>query len=123
MSKTVSVAGNPVADPGVLNVAVTTTTSATFQINNTKLYIPVATFSVSDNIKFLELLKQRFRRAILWNKCRSEIRTEQKNNNLDYMIDPTFRNINKLIVISFKNGDNHPARNSFNAVTCHITRH
>ena len=78
MSKTVSVAGNPVADPRVLNVAATTTTSATFQINNSKLYIPVATFSINDNIKFLEMLKQRFRRAISWNKCRSEIRTEQK---------------------------------------------
>ena len=78
MSKTVSVAGNPVADPPVLNVEATTTTSATFQINNTKLYIPVATFSINDNIKFLELLKQRFRRAISWNKYKSEIRTEQK---------------------------------------------
>ena len=39
------------------------------------------------------------------------------------MIDPTFRNINKLIVIAFKNGDNHPARNSFDAGTYHITCH
>ena len=82
MSKTVSVAGSPVADPRVLNVAATTTTSATFQINNSKLYIPVATFSINDNIKFLEMLKQRFRRAISWNKCRSEIRTEQKKTTI-----------------------------------------
>ena len=28
------------------------------------------------------------------------------------MIDPTFRNNNKLFVLSFKNGDNSPTRNS-----------
>ena len=29
------------------------------------------------------------------------------------MIDPTFRNINRLFVSSFKNDDNDPARNPF----------
>ena len=29
------------------------------------------------------------------------------------MIDPTFRNINSLFVLSFKNGDDDPTRNSF----------
>ena len=31
---------------------VTQTTSATFQINNAKLYVPVVTLSINDNIKF-----------------------------------------------------------------------
>ena len=39
--------------------------------------------------------------------------TQPKNNNLDYMIDPTFRNINRLFVFSFKNGDNDLTKNSF----------
>ena len=29
------------------------------------------------------------------------------------MIDPIFRNVNGLFVLSFKNGDNDPSRNSF----------
>ena len=29
------------------------------------------------------------------------------------MIDATFRNTNSLFVLSFKNGDDHPARNYF----------
>ena len=29
------------------------------------------------------------------------------------MIDPTFRNINRLFVLSFNNGGNDPARDSF----------
>ena len=47
------------------------TTVATFQINKTKLYVRVAFFFINDNIKFLENIKQRFKRTISWNKCRS----------------------------------------------------
>ena len=39
----------------------TTTTSATFQINNAMLYVPVVTLSINDNIKFLENIKQGFK--------------------------------------------------------------
>ena len=36
---------------------VTATTGATFQIANTKIHVPVVTFSINDNIKFLETIK------------------------------------------------------------------
>ena len=36
-----------------------------------------------------------------------------ENKNLRYMIDPTFRNINRLFVLLFKNDDNNSTRNSF----------
>ena len=39
--------------------------------------------------------------------------TQHKNNNLDHMIDPIFQNINRLFVLSFKNGDNYPTGDSF----------
>ena len=69
--------------------------------------------SINDNIKFLENIKQGFKRTIYWNKYRSEITTQPKNNNLDYLIDPTFRNINRLFVLSFKNGNDDPSRDVF----------
>ena len=65
---------------------------------------------INHKIKFLHL-KKWLKRTISWNKCRSEIKTPLRNN-LDYMIDPTFRNINRL-VLSFKNGNNDPMRDSF----------
>ena len=95
-------------------MAATHTTGTTFQINNAKFYVPVVTLSINNNIKFLENIKQGFKRTISWNKFRSEITTQTKNNNLDYMIDPAFTNINILFALSFKNGDDYPARNSFN---------
>ena len=69
--------------------------------------------SINDNIKFSENIKQGFKKTISWNKCKFEITKQPKNNNLDYLIDPTFRNTNRLIVLSFKNGNNDPTRDSF----------
>ena len=82
-------------------------------IISTKLYVPVVTLSINDNIKFLENMKQGFKRTLSWNKYRSEITTQTKNNNLDYLIDSIFTNINRLFVLLFKNGNNDPAKNSF----------
>ena len=57
--------------------------------------------------------KQEFKKTISWNKYRLEKTTQPKNIDLDYLIDPTFRNISRLFALSFKNGDNDPARDSF----------
>ena len=37
-------------------------------ISSTKLYVPVVTLSITDNITFLENKKQGFKRTISWNK-------------------------------------------------------
>ena len=62
--KTAAVAADPNANSSVLNKAATQTTSAIFQINNAKLYLPVVTLSIKDNIEFLENIKQGFKRTI-----------------------------------------------------------
>ena len=84
------------------------TASARFKISNVKLYVPVVTLSINDNIK---CLKQE--RTISANKYRSEITVQAKKYNLNYLIDLTFRNINRLFVLLFKNGDDDPMRKSF----------
>ena len=61
----------------------------------------------------MENIKQGFKRIISWNIYRSEILTQPKNNNLDYMINPTFRNINTLFLFSIENCDNDPGRDSY----------
>ena len=67
-------------------------------ITSTNLYVPIVTLSINDNIKFLENIKQGFKRTISWKKYRSEITTQTKNGSLDYLINPKFRNINRLFV-------------------------
>ena len=39
-----------------------------FQINDTKLYVPVVTLSTQENIKLLKQLESSFKRTINWNK-------------------------------------------------------
>ena len=41
----------------------TLTNGPTFQINNAKLYVPVITLSINGDIKFLENMKQGFKRT------------------------------------------------------------
>ena len=76
--------------------------NATFQIKDTKLYVPVVTLSKENDIKLLEKLKSEFKRTIKWNKYRSQMIIQNNNNNLNYLIDPTFTNVNRLFVLSFE---------------------
>ena len=48
------------------------TGAGTFEIKDTKLYVPVVTLSTQDNAKLLQQLKSGFRRTINWNKYQSE---------------------------------------------------
>ena len=77
--------------------------SATFKIKDCRLYVPVVTLSAENDNKLLEQLKAGFKRTIKWNKYRSEMSNQAKNNNLNYLIDPTFTNVNRLFVLSFEN--------------------
>ena len=48
-----------------------------------------------------------------WNKYRSQITIQPKNSNLDYIIDRTFKAINRLFIQLFKAVETTPTRNSF----------
>ena len=78
-------------------------TDATFKITNTTEYVPVVTLSAENDNRLLEKLKTGFKRTIKWNKYRSEMSNQTINNNLNYLIDPTFTNVNRLFVLSFEN--------------------
>ena len=84
-------------------------TSTKFEINDCKLYVPVVTLSAENDNKLLEQLKLGFRRSINWNKYMSQMSNQNKNNNLNYLIDTTFSNINRLFVLSFENEDDRPS--------------
>ena len=85
----------------------------TFQITDTKLYVPVVTLSKENNIKLLEKLKSGFKKTIKWNKYRSQMTIQNNNNNLNYLIDPTFTNVNRLFVLSFPRNNNTDSRYSY----------
>ena len=78
-----------------MTVANNPPTGLEFQITDTKLYVPVVTLSKENDIKLLEKLKSGFKRTIKWNKYRSQMTIQNNNNNLNYLIDPTFANVNR----------------------------
>ena len=73
-----------------------------FQIKDRKLYVPVVTLSKESDIKLLEKLKLGFKKTIKWNKYRSQMTIQNNNNNLNYLTDPTFANVNRLFAWSFE---------------------
>ena len=93
-------------------LAIVAPSGATFKITDTKLYVPVVTLSKENDTKLLEQLKSGFKRTIRWNKYRSEITVQPQNKNLNYLIDPTFTNVNRLFVFSFQRiaGENNTTR-------------
>ena len=85
--------------------AINSPTDAKFEISDCKLYVPIVTLSTENDNELLEELKSGFRRTIKWNKYMSQMSNQNKNDNLDYLIDTTFSNVNKLFVLSFENED------------------
>ena len=78
-------------------------TNAVFKITDCKLYASVVTLSAENDNKLLEQLKTGFKRTIKWNKYRSEMSNNAKNNTLIYLIDPTFTIVNRLFALFFEN--------------------
>ena len=75
------------------------------------MHVPVVTLLVENDNKLLEQLKARFKRTITWNKYRSEMSNQTKNNNLNHLNNPTFTIVNRLFVLSFKNDDENDDEN------------
>ena len=104
--------------PTILLSVIDNPEDATFQITDTKLYVPVVTLSKENDIKLLEQLKSGFKRTIKWNKYRSQMTIQPQNNNLNYLIDPTFTNVNRLFVLPFTRTDTRDYRNVFFKPLC-----
>ena len=64
-----------------------------------------------EDIKLLEQLIG----TIKWNKYRSQMSIQPENNNLNYLIDPTFTSVNRLFVLSFPRNNNTDGRYSFSS--------
>ena len=87
--------------------------NATFKITDVKLFVPVVTLSKENDMQLLEQLKTGFKKTIKWTKYRSQMTIQPQNNNLNYLIDPTFTNVNRLFVLSFPRNNNTDSRYPF----------
>ena len=83
------------------------------ELKETKLYVLVVTLSKENDIKLLEQLKSGFKRTIKWNKYRSQMIVQLQNNNLNYLIDQTFTNVDRLFILPFTRDNAGDNRDSF----------
>ena len=94
--------------------------AGTFEITDTKLYVPVVTLSTQENTKFFQQLKSGFKRVINWNKYLSKPELLAQNPNLNHLVEPSFQGINRLFVLAFEDDDNRTAHNSYYLPTVEI---
>ena len=94
--------------------------AATFEITDTKLYVPVVTLSTQENTKFFQQLKPGFKRVINWNKYLSKPELLAQNPNLNHLVEPSFQGINRLFVLAFKNDDDRISDDKYYLPTVEI---
>ena len=81
-----------------------------FNITDFKLYLPVVTLQEKYDNKLLENLKTGTDIDYEWKRYRTQKIDQPATNNLNFLIDPTFNNVNILFVLAFSNEED---RSSF----------
>ena len=51
----------------------------------------------------MQQLKSGFKRTINWNKYQPKVIVQQQNQYLNFLVDPSFQEVNRLFVLSFEN--------------------
>ena len=74
----------------------------TFEITETKLYVPVVTLSIQDNAKLLPQLESGFKITINWNKYLSKTEILAQSPNLNHLVEPSFQGVNRFFVLAFE---------------------
>ena len=103
------------------NANLTGADSATFEITDGKLYVPIATLSAEDNAKLSKLLSEEFKRSIYWNKYKviDNIAVEIAANNEEKykreLLDSSYQGVKRLFVLAYDNtaGNNQVSIDSF----------
>ena len=76
----------------------TVANNSTFAITDAKLYVPIVTLSIEDNVKLSKLLSDGFKRSVYWNKYKVIFDKKQ--------IRPSIQGIKKLFFLAYSRKDN-----------------
>ena len=100
--------------------AINNPTNVEFSITDCKLYVPVVSLSSENKNKLLERLKKDFEITVSCNKYRCQISNQTANNNLNYLIDPTFSMVSRLFVMAFENEEDRSSFSKYYTPTVRI---
>ena len=79
----------------VLSSYIHTDQRTIFAVTAKKLCVPVVTLSTQDYRTLLEQSKSDFKRIINCNKNKSKLTSQKKLKPKDYLIDPSFQEVNR----------------------------
>ena len=101
-----------VGPPPALNAVneINTPSDLKFNITDCQLYVPVVTLQEKYDNELLKNLKTGISFDYVWGRYRTQIINQPSTNNLNFLIDPTFSNLNTLFVLAFPNEED---RSSF----------
>ena len=70
--------------------------------------------------KLYEELKTGILMDFTWGKYRSQIINQPATNNLNFLIDPTFNNVNRLFILAFPNEEDRSSFSKYYTPTVEI---
>ena len=74
-----------------------------FSVTDCKLYVPIVTLQTKYQNQLYKEIKTGISIDFKWNKYRSQIINQTATNDLNFLIGPTFNNVNRLFVLAFPN--------------------
>ena len=91
--------------------------SATLEVTDTKLYVPVVTLSAEDNVKLVKQLNEGFKRPVYWNKYKviDNKVVENAEKHIRELLDSSYQGVKRLFVLAYNNteGNNQVSVDSF----------
>ena len=109
---------DPAAEPAVN--AINRPKDLKFSTTDCKLYVPVVTLQTEYQNQLYKDLKTGISIDFTLNKYRSQIINQIATNNLNFLIDPTFNNVNRLFVLAFPNEENRRSFSKYYTPTVEI---
>ena len=91
-----------------------------FIVIDCKLYLPVVTLLTEYQNYLYKDLKTGISIDFKWNKYRSQMINQTATNNLNFLIDPTFNNVNRLFVLAFANKEDRRSFSKYYTPTVEI---
>ena len=91
-----------------------------FSVTDCNLYVPVVTLQTQYQNQLYKDLKTGISVNFTWSKYRSQMINQTATNNLNFLIDPTFKNINRLFVLAFPNEEDRRSFSKYCTPTIEI---
>ena len=108
--------------PPVLNpvAAINRPENLKFSVTDCKLYVPVVTLQTEYQNQLYKDLKTGISIDFTWIKYRSQMINQTATKNLNFLIDPTFNNVNRLFVLAFLNEEDRISVSKYYTPTAEI---